>query len=130
MTIDLLNTAFYLSGPMTGLPNHNRNKFDLVTATLRAEQLIIFNPSELTQGIQDPNKPYEYYLREALKMQLQSDATIFLPDWTRSRGALREFNISVDLNHPMFLYSDIPYSLEAANPENLYFVDCTLIRMR
>lgn len=41
-----MKTKLYLCGPITGIPNHNRDAFDGAAAALRGAGFEVFNPLE------------------------------------------------------------------------------------
>lgn len=98
----------YISGPMTGKPNFNYAYFDEIAANLRAQGFTILSPSELGDGSQHdpdaPQKPYGYWLREAVKMLCRADRIIMIPGWTESKGARAEFAMALDCGMEAYLY--------------------------
>lgn len=108
------DTKYYLSGPMSRLPELNYPLFEKVAKALREEQgFTIFSPHEITAPRTDVNlnlvenkadsPVWAWYVRRAIEMQLKCDAIILLPGWTESRGARREFDIALDLKFELFL---------------------------
>lgn len=102
----------YLSGPMSGIPDYNYPLFNRAAKSLRNIGLDIANPAEIKKNPAlsnfDEEGIWAYYMTEALKLQLTCDAWAGLEGWTKSRGALREFNIAVDLRHKLFLVKKYP----------------------
>lgn len=86
---------FYLSGPMTGLPDYNRPAFDEVAKSLREEGYSVFSPSEV--GARDQIMSRSWYMRKDIEALLQSDSVMMLPDWEQSEGAKLEFEIAKQL---------------------------------
>ena len=86
---------FYLSGPMTGLPDYNRPAFDEAAETLRKQGYAVFSPSEV--GSRDQIMSRSWYMRKDIEALLQSDAVMMLPDWEQSEGAKLEFEIAKQL---------------------------------
>jgi hypothetical protein len=95
--------TLYISGPMTGYVDFNRPLFLSITNHLRDAGLQVLSPHELTEGVQTPDLPWQYYMSRAVAMQMGSSAWVGLPGWTRSKGAKREFDLAVDLQHRLFL---------------------------
>lgn len=89
---DLPEATFnvYLSGPMTGLPDHNYPNFKRTAGELRAKGWSVYNPAEFNDY--DPDAwdeetafaDYERYLRE------EAHAIYLMPGWQQSKGAARE----------------------------------------
>jgi hypothetical protein len=97
---------FYLSGPMSGLPNHNFDLFEATAETLRARGLDVLSPHDKCKALSPEAreaKGYEYWFRLALQEVLVCDAIILLPGWERSRGARRELDIALDLNYGVWI---------------------------
>lgn len=99
--------TLYVSGPMTGIPEYNYPLFTKVTDNFRNQGFTVLSPHEIEGSADDVatgnTKPWQYYMTRALRMQLQCDAWVGLPGWWRSKGAKREFDIAVDLEHKLFL---------------------------
>jgi len=90
---------------MTGFPDKNYPLFRDVTAWLRAhENWVVFSPVEHNHGT---DKDWGFYMAHALRMQLQCNAIAFLPGWTQSKGARREFDIACDLGFSMLLVKPV-----------------------
>jgi hypothetical protein len=89
-----LPQPIYVSGPMTGYPDNNRLKFNLVAKYLRDEGCIVLNPAEI-HG--DENWSWSQWMREALKMLLLARSIVLLPGWRESQGAALEFEVAFAL---------------------------------
>jgi len=86
----------YITGPMTGLPEFNLPAFRAAKTRLVALGFDILSPSDLadTEGT---DKPRVFYMRRDLEMLMQADAIFLLEGWSRSKGALLEFNVAQEL---------------------------------
>ena len=85
----------YISGPMTGMPDHNYPLFNLVAAELRMRGHEVINPAELDALEDVPGSmPWEWYLRRDLKAMLDCDTLVLLPEWRISRGAKLEVYVA------------------------------------
>lgn len=114
---------YYISGPMTGIDNFNYPAFQAAADYLTECGFDYASPHELSQqgshaqtcfsatgaegvkctcGVGDV-QPWKFYMTKALILQLDCDAWVGLPGWTRSKGAKREFDIAVDLEHDLYL---------------------------
>lgn len=110
----------YVSGPMTGVPDHNRPAFDAAAKRLREQGHFVINPVELSEPFGAPEEITEafiemYHYENTLgvgatfspqierKVRLASsimsadlaavrscDAIYLLKGWETSRGAKRE----------------------------------------
>ncbi len=75
--------TWYLSGPMTGLPDLNRSAFHAATARIRAAGHDVLNPAELCP----PGISWEQAMAIDLVALDTADGVITLPGWQKSRGA-------------------------------------------
>ncbi len=81
----------YLSGPMSGIAEHNFPLFNAETARLRALGYEVVNPVEVNP---DPGSTWEECLRRDLVAMLDCDTIALLPGSTKSRGALLELHVA------------------------------------
>ena len=81
----------YLSGPMSGLPEHNAPAFNAAATQLRAQGLDIINPAEINT---DPSATWEQCLRKDLAALAGCDCLALLPGWEHSNGAHLELHIA------------------------------------
>jgi len=89
----------YLSGPMTGCPQHNFPAFrDAAERWTRAGWNVV-NPADNFGGRTD--LPRAAYLRLDAALLLQCDALAALPGWEASAGARLECLIAVELGLPV-----------------------------
>ena len=86
----MTTTSYYLSGPMTGLPEYNYPYFNTVAAALRLWGYTIVNPAELN----DSTVPFEQCLRTDIKALCDCTGIILLSGWERSKGAHLELHIA------------------------------------
>ncbi len=82
--------SYYLSGPMTGLPDFNYPYFNTVAAALRLKGFSIVNPAELN----DSTVPFEQCLRADIKALCDCDGIILLAGWENSKGANLELHLA------------------------------------
>lgn len=104
----------YLSGAMTGLPDHNRPAFDEAAKRLREQGHFVINPAELsalfatplgletafrvyndpsdssTEDVNRLNNIAEQVMQADLAAVRSCDAIYLLRGWETSRGAKRE----------------------------------------
>lgn len=90
----------YISGPMTGLPNLNREAFQLAHEYLREAGHEVLNPATIPES---PDKQWADYMRDALAMMLKAEAVALLSGWRKSRGAIVEWKLAKDLDMPIRL---------------------------
>lgn len=86
---------------MTGYPEHNYQAFhdaEFILSDLGHSPL---NPALNFNGSED--LPYDWYIREDLKLMSFADGIAFLPEWQNSRGAMLECHVALVLGMDMYL---------------------------
>lgn len=79
----------FISSKMTGLKNFGYDNFFKKEKELRALGFDVLNPADI--GLKyGYDKPYQFYIRMALKMLLQADAVLCFGDYKNSVGSLIE----------------------------------------
>lgn len=89
----------YISGPMTGLPDFNRQAFLDAEKKLTKNGFVCFNPARV---FLDDDATWEDYMREDIKALLECQSVFMLPGWEGSRGALLEHAIAESLGLIIF----------------------------
>lgn len=72
----------YISGPMTGMPAKNVERFQAAEEYLRLKGHIVLNPAILPEGL-----TYQEYMSIDLAMLDAADAIYLLKGWDESPGA-------------------------------------------
>jgi hypothetical protein len=80
----------YISGPMTGLPNLNREAFEAAEKMLDRKKCYVANPHK----IESPLDTYEGHMAADIRELTYCDAIYLLPGWSESRGAQAEFAVA------------------------------------
>ncbi len=93
----------YLSGPMTGYPEHNYPAFHAAREQLRSEGFEVLCPAEKGRV---PGWAWEQYLKRDLIMVCFADAVVLLPGWADSRGACLEVHVARELGLPIRDFND------------------------
>lgn len=75
----------YIAGKITG-DDHYIDKFQRAAIHLRNQGFLVMSPSCLPFGFD-----YEDYMKICFSMIDVCDTVFFLPDWTESKGAKREY---------------------------------------
>ncbi len=81
----------YISGPMSGIPQHNLPAFNAEAARLRALGYEVVNPVDINP---DPGAAWHDYLRKDLIEMLGCDTLALLPGWEMSDGANLELHVA------------------------------------
>jgi hypothetical protein len=97
----------YLSGPMTGLPDHNKPLFKYEASRLRALGLEVENPVDNDVNATPGAWEYTDYLRADIIQLMRCQAIAMLPDWYNSRGANLEYQIAKALGMKVYNASDL-----------------------
>jgi uncharacterized protein YecE (DUF72 family) len=95
---------FYISGPMTGIPDSNVAAFNAAAQDLRARGYEIVNPAEMLGPVNE-QFPRSFYLRQDLEELLDCGGIFLLPGWERSIGAVLECEIAKQLGLEIHLYA-------------------------
>lgn len=100
----MTSKTYYLSGPMTGIPEYNYPMFELVAKELRAKGYIIVTPTEVGTnqearlGADRFSLSYQEYIKSNIIALLDCNAIILLPGWRDSTGAKLELHIAQTMN--------------------------------
>lgn len=86
-----MQTVIYVSGPMTGLPNHNREAFNAEAEALRAQGFIVINPAE--NGL-PTTASWQEHMRVDVRALTHCHRIHLLPGWEGSSGAMLEVRIA------------------------------------
>lgn len=92
----------YLSGPITGTENYERN-FAEAEAELIRQGHIVLNPAILPPGLGDCDK----YMQICLPMIDVADAVVMLGGWKNSRGACREWGYALASDKHIAEFNDM-----------------------
>lgn len=91
--------TIYISGPMTGIENLNRDMFDEAESLLRECGENPINPHNFPE-----QKSYEDYLLLDIEMiAMAADAIALLPGWENSPGAKKELAAAISLGLEILL---------------------------
>lgn len=121
-SLDVLdNTSAYLAGPMSGYPEFNFPAFrdaarELVDMGLRN----LYHTASGVPPREAVAKPWEEYLRNALRVMLSCDAVVVLPGWRESKGARLEVYVALELGMPVVEYPDLRPVETATRPIGMY----------
>lgn len=100
----------YISGPMTGMPEHNFPAFNAEAARLRALGYDVVNPAELNP---ESEKTWHDCLRKDLMELLTCDAIALLAGWQKSAGAHLEMHVAHRVGIEIVASADIQTPADA-----------------
>jgi len=98
----------YISGPMTGIEEHNYPAFNALAGQLRAAGFEVINPADNFGG--DDSRPRADYMRLDVAHVLAATEVMVMDGWERSRGARMEVAIARELGLPVVdeFWSPVP----------------------
>lgn len=99
---DAKEIVYYLAGPMTGLEDHGRARFNEAEKRLRMDDCNVLNPACLPDGLPD-----RVYMPICLAMVRESDVVVLLDGWENSQGARLEWAFALQCGKACMLFSDI-----------------------
>ena len=79
----------YIAGPMSGLPNFNRDAFNAEAHRLLGLGHVALNPAILPDGLEQHE-----YMAICSEMVKMADQLVMLPGWERSKGARIEHDLA------------------------------------
>lgn len=89
-----MNTSqkIYIAGPMTGIPNYNRDAFNNAAKEWGAMGYVVLNPAILPEGLTQAD-----YMDITIAMVRCCDVVFMLKAWRKSEGAVAEHALAVKL---------------------------------
>lgn len=87
----------YISGPMTGLPDHNRPAFEAARDSLATLGYEVLSPTDAPEC-----DSWQAYMRWDIRLLMTADLIALLPDWRTSRGARIECYIADRIGIPVY----------------------------
>lgn len=121
----------YLSGPMTGYPNHNAEAFAEAARAVAALGHEPVNPAELDHqasvetagdGWNIDDTTYDELVKRDLEHLADVDGVVFLPGWEKSGGAGREGLRALTLGKALYRWHPaFPRELDELDPA--YFIE-------
>lgn len=95
----------YISGPMTGIKNLNREAFEKAERLLRESGHFPINPHRFPQL-----ETYEECIQMDLEViAMSAEAIALLPGWETSPGSKKELKIALDLGLEIMLLKEVQY---------------------
>ena len=88
----------YIAGPISGLPNFNRDAFNAEAHRLLGLGHVALNPAILPDGLEQHE-----YMAICIEMVKMADQLVMLPGWERSAGARAEHALAIKLGKAIIL---------------------------
>lgn len=108
------NTTLYLSGPMTGYANENRQAFEDAEHRLRSLGYHVINPNGLAEPSADCETDAQrwaaYLARDIHFLVTMKDtgiAVVLLAGWRNSKGACLEAAVAEKFGIPVYNYGQV-----------------------
>ena len=83
----------YISGPMSGIRDHNFPAFHAEAKRLRELGYDVVNPAELHDG--ETHHPHCFYMRTDIALVTTVEAIVLLDGWEKSLGACAEMHVAM-----------------------------------
>lgn len=83
-----MSVKAYISGPMTGIAEHNKPAFDTMAKTLRAIGVEVVNPAEIAA------ESWHSAMRKDIGLLCECSHIVLLRGWEDSPGAQLELHIA------------------------------------
>lgn len=93
----------YIAGPMSGIELWNYPAFFAAAEVVKSYGHEPINPAA---GETDMTKPWEWYIRRAVKLLVDADSVWMLPGWEASRGVHVERTLAMQLGMPIYELTD------------------------
>lgn len=97
----MTTTKYYLSGPMTGLPNFNKPEFFRIANELEKRRIPVTNPADLDADDSSEKTWVEYLRRDLLALLDGCHAVAVLTGWEKSKGATLECAVAAAMGMPI-----------------------------
>jgi len=91
----------YLSGPVTGLENNNREQFEYFSSLLESVGFETIIPTKMVSEGTD----WHCAMRTCIAAMMKADLLVMLQGWPHSKGATIEHRIAKELDIPV-LYAE------------------------
>jgi LDH2 family malate/lactate/ureidoglycolate dehydrogenase len=88
----------YIAGPISGLPNFNRDAFNAEAHRLLGLGHVALNPAILPDGLEQHE-----HMAICIEMVKMADQLVMLPGWERSAGARAEHALAIKLGKAIIL---------------------------
>ena len=88
----------YIAGPISGLPNFNRDAFNAEAHRLLGLGHVALNPAILPDGLEQHE-----YMAICIEMVKMANQLVMLPGWERSAGARAEHALAIKLGKAIIL---------------------------
>lgn len=114
----------YVAGPITAMPNENREEFDRVSKLLRSMGHEVINPHELCAEIPKEGNPelvWLHCLKRCLPELAKCDKVVMLEGFKNSIGSMVEFTSALMRGMDVVMMSEIEEQLAVGNHTSLAF---------
>ena len=93
----MMPRCFYISGPMSGIPESNIPLFRKVAGYLRDCELTVVSPHEIPMCDEDGLEAWNRSIRLDMELLMKATDIVLLPGWPASKGACLELSVALGL---------------------------------
>ena len=107
-----LPKKIFISGPMTGLPDFNFPRFNLVAKQLEDAGIDCVNPVDVCKKykketvLSNPAK-FQEMINEQQRLERECDAILLLDGWSKSKGVRLELKTALELGMKIYLEEEL-----------------------
>jgi hypothetical protein len=107
----------YLSGPITGITEHNEPLFTQAASVLMSRGYSVLNPLDNFSGRLDLSRVE--YMRVDVGLLLAAKTVVVLPGWQGSKGCRTEVQVAFEIGTPVMAYRGYRQELQPIEPFDL-----------
>lgn len=92
----VIHSKIYISGPVTGIKNDNKEQFQEAETFLCSCGFEVWNPQRVPhpQFTLEPDDLWKWFMHFCVRAIPLCDSMLMLPDWQNSKGAVQEHRIA------------------------------------
>jgi nucleoside 2-deoxyribosyltransferase len=100
-----MKERIYISGPITGYKNNNREAFEEIENKLNSEGFEAVNLIKVCESLGD-KAPYGEYMRFDIRALTYCDSIYMLKGWKQSKGAMIEHLVAMAMGLKVIDYNE------------------------
>lgn len=93
------NDIVYLSGPMTGIQNFNRERFWLMEHIVKQRASAVLTPARY---LDSETASYEELMKRGIRMVTEATKMVQLTGWGTSSGSMIEYHVAMIIGLPVY----------------------------
>ncbi len=107
MSEETKKLTVYICGPISGLPNLNREAFEAAEQALRKKGYEPINPHKIPEHVGAKDQSWHGYMKRCIPYLMKADLVVLLPGYVQSKGAWKEWELCQDLHIHYFLIDTV-----------------------